>query len=183
MKKIKIDKRIWLIIGVVILAVAVVMLVRIYAQQVNEQGQLRTNLAAQQALLRQLTTQESEQQDKLNAAESSLEESRTRFPESVESIEYGQDLFNIADDCNVELTSLNPSAPGITTAGAVTYSVSSFTIVVQGGVNHILDFINALRTGDGFQQAWSADVNSVSIDFGDAGEVATISVNIYGYKG
>jgi hypothetical protein len=181
--KIKIDKKIWLIIGAAIIIVAVVSLVRIYTQQVNEQKQLSTSLAAQQALLRTLTTEENDQQNKLNAAESLLEASRVKFPDSVESIEYGEDLFNIADDCNVELTTLSPSMPGTRTAGAVTYSVSSFTIQVQGAVNHILDFINALRTGDGFRQAWSAEVNSVSIDFGDAGEVATISLDIYGYKG
>jgi hypothetical protein len=181
--KIKIDKKVWLIIGVAILIVAVVMLVRIYTQQVNEQGELKTNLAAQQALLRTLTTQESDQQDQLNAAESLLDASRAKFPESVESIEYGEDLFNIADDCNVELTGLSPSMPGTKTGGVVTYSVSSFTIVIQGDVNHILDFINALKTGDGFQQPWSAEVKSVSIDFGDAGEVANINVDIYGYKG
>jgi type II secretory pathway pseudopilin PulG len=183
MKKIKIDKRIWLIVGVVVIIVALVLLARTYTQQVNEQKQLKTSLAAQQTLLRQLTTQESDQQNKLNAAESLLETSRVKFPESVESIEYGEDLFIIADHCNVELTSLSPSMPGIRTAGAVTYSFSSFAITVQGDVTNILDFINALRTGEGFRQAWSADVTSVSIDFGGAGEVANIGVDIYGYRG
>ncbi len=179
----KISRKVWLILGAVIFVIALVSLVRIYTQQVKEQDQLRTSLAAQQALLHQLTIQESDQQNKLNAAESLLEASRVKFPESVESIEYGEDLFNIADDCNVELTQLSPSMPTARTAGAVTYSVFSFSMVVQGDVNNILDFINALRTGDGFRQAWSAEVNSVSIDFGDTGAVAAISVDIYSYKG
>ena len=50
-------------------------------------------------------------------------------------------------------------------------------------MNDILDFINAIRTGDGFKLPWSAEVKSVSIDFGDEGAVATINVDIYGYKG
>ncbi len=179
----KISKKVWLIIGIAIFVIALVSLVRIYTQQVKEQEPLRTSVAAQQALLRTLTTQENDQQNKLNAAESLLEASRVKFPQSVESIEYGEDLFNIAGDCNVELTSLSPSMPGTRTAGAVTYSVSSFAMVVQGEVNNILDFINALRIGDSFRQAWSAEVNSVSIGSGAAGSEATINLDIYGYKG
>jgi len=181
--KIKISKKVWLIIGIAIFVIALVSLVRIYTQQVKEQDQLRTSLAAQQTLLRGLTASKNETEKQLAQAESLFNTSRVKFPESVESIEYGEDLFKIADDCNVELTSLSPSMPTARTAGAVTYSVSSFSIMVQGDVNNILDFINALRTGDSFRQAWSAEVNSVSIDFGDAGGVATISVDIYGYKG
>ena len=179
--KIKIDKKIWLIVGIAIFVVALVFLVRTYSQQVSEQKQLKTNLAAQQALLRTLTTQEKDQQDKLSQAQSLLESSRTKFPESVESIEYGEDLFAIADGCSVQLTSLSPSMPGTKTVGAVTYSVSSFAMSVSGSVNHILDFINALKTGDGFQFPWSAEVTSINIDVG--GSAANINVNIYGYKG
>jgi hypothetical protein len=181
--KIKIDKKIWLIIGIAILIAAVVGLVRIYRQQGSEQDELRTSLATEQGLLHMLTTQENDQQDKLKQAESLLDASRAKFPESVESIEYGEDLFKIAHNCNVELISLSPSMPGTKTGGAVTYSVSSFAIQVSGNVNDILDFINALRIGDGFQLPWSAEVKSVSTDIGDQGAVATINVDIYGYKG
>jgi hypothetical protein len=178
-----IDRKIWLIIGIAIMVAALVGLFRIYAQQVKEQEQLITDLATQQSLLQTLTTQENSQQEKLNAAESLLDTSQAKFAESVESIEYGEDLFKIAHDCNVELTSLSPSVPGTRTVGAVTYSVSSFAITVQGAVDDILSFINALRTGSGFQLPWSAEVNSVSIDIGGEGGVASISVDIYGYKG
>ena len=181
--KIKIDKKIWLLIGIVIIVIALVILFRIYTQQVKERDQLTIDLETQQALLQMLTTQENNQQEKLNAAESLLNTSQAKFPESVESIEYGEDLFKIADDCNVDITKITPSMPTSKTVGAVTYSVSSFAITVQGAMNDILNFINALRTGDGFQLPWSADVNSVSIDMGGEVTVASISANIYGYKG
>jgi len=181
--KIKIDKKIWLIIGAVILIVAVVIVAKTYTEQAREQKQVETNLAMQQGLLQQLINQENDQQDRLNAAQSLFEASRAKYPESVESIEYGEDLFAIADDCNVELINLSPSVPATSTAGTVAYSVSTFTIVAQGDVDSILEFIDALRTGDGFRQAWSAEVTGVSIDFGDVSEVATISVDIYGHRG
>ncbi len=180
--KTKLDKKILLIIGIVVIIVAVVMLGRTYMQQVSEQRQLKANVAAQEALLRQLTTQEQDQRNRLAAAQSLFEESRTKFPEAVESIEFGEDLFKIARDCSVELVSLSPSMPGGRTAGSVTYSVSAFALVVQGSVDNVLKFINALRTGEGFRQAWVAEVHSVNIDFGDT-PVATISLDIYGYKG
>jgi hypothetical protein len=182
--KIKIDKKVWLIIGIAILVIALVSLVRIYTQQVKEQEELRTSLAAQQTLLRNLTTNKEDLENKLDAAESLLNTSRVKFPESVESIEYGEDLFKIAEDCNLELTQLSPSMPGTKTGGAVTYSVASFGVQVQGDMEDILDFIYAIRTGDGFKLPWSAEVKSVSIDTGGAaGPGATITLDIYGYKG
>jgi hypothetical protein len=196
--KIKIDNRIWLIIGIAVFVAAAVILFRTYTQEVNEQAQLTTDLAAQQALLHMLTTEEEDQQNKLNAAESLLETSRAKFPESVESIEYGEDFFKIAygqdlyamaAGCGVELTSLTASQPTARAAGAVTYAVSSFGVVVNGNIDDILKFIDAIGTGIdyelpwSFQLPWSADVNSVSIDIGGEEGVATISVDIYGYKG
>jgi type II secretory pathway pseudopilin PulG len=179
----KIDKKIWLILGIVIFAIVLGILVSIYSGQVKEQEQLSTNLAAQQAFLRKLTTDKEALEDKLHQAQSLLGTSRTKFPESVESIEYGEDLFKIADDCNLELTKLTPSMPGAKTAGAVTYSFSSFVVSVEGDEKDILDFISALRTGDDFRLPWSAEVKGVIISFGDAVATATITMDIYGYRG
>jgi type II secretory pathway pseudopilin PulG len=179
----KISKKVWLIIGIAILVIALVSLVRIYSQQVREQEQLRTNLAAQEALLRTLTTDKANLGKNRDQAESLFNTSRAKFPESVESIEYGEDLFKIAEDCNLELTQLSMSVPGAKTGGAVTYSVASFGVKVQGAMEDILDFIYALRTGDGFKLPWSAEVRSVSIGSGAAGPEATIILDIYGYKG
>jgi hypothetical protein len=181
--KIKISKKVWLIIGIAIFVIALVVLVRAYSQQVSEQAQLTTNLAAQQTLLHKLTTDEANLEGDLEQAESLLNTSQAKFPESVESIEYGEDLFEIADDCNVELTELSPSMPGAKTEGAVTYSVASFVVKVTGNVDDILDFIYAIRIGDDFQLPWSAEVKSVSIDSGGEEPAAIITLDIYGYKG
>jgi len=99
----------------------------------------------------------------------------------VESIEYGDDLFEIADDCNVSLTKLTAAKPTNKTVGTVTYSTSSFRLVVQGSIDNILEFIYALRTGDDFQLPWSAEVNSVQTNV--SGGSANINLVIYGYEG
>ena len=120
-------------------------------------------------------------EDELTQAESLLAASQEQFPESVESIEYGDDLFEIADDCNVSLTNLTASKPTNKTVGTVTYSISSFTVVVRGSIDNILEFIYALRTGDDFQLPWSAEVNSVKTNV--SGGSANINLVIYGYEG
>jgi hypothetical protein len=120
-------------------------------------------------------------EDELTQAESLLAASQAQFPESVESIEYGDDLFEIADDYNVDLTKLTASKPSNKTVGAVTYSVSTFSLTVYGSIENILDFIYAIRTGDDFRLPWSAEVNSINMNVG--GGSANINLVIYGYKG
>src|SRR3972149_12256634 len=176
--KIKINKKVWLIIGIAVFAIILVSLVRTYSQQVKEQEELRTNLAAQQTLLRTLTTSKEDLENKLDAAQSLFNTSQAQFSESLESIEYGEDLFKIADDCNLELTALSPSIPGTKTAGAVTYSVVSCAVKVGGDVDDILDFIYAIRTGDDFTLPWSAEVKSVSMEISEEGATATMTLEI-----
>jgi hypothetical protein len=193
--RINIGKNIWLIIGTVILVAALVFLVRMYTQQVQEQEQLRANLATQQALLRTLTVTENNTQDKLNQAQALLDASRAKFPESVESIEYGEDLFKtaygenlytMADGCGVNLTGLTIPPPTDKTVGAVTYSVSSCVVTVSGAIDDVYKFIDAIGTGIdyklpwSFQLPWSVDVTSVNIDVGGS---TTIYLDIYSYKG
>jgi len=177
----KLSKKIGLIIVIVIFAVALGVLFSIYSGQNGELAQLNDRLSRAQTLLPGLINNRETKEDELTQAESLLAAGRAQFPESVESIEYGDDLFEIADDCNVSLTKLTASKPTNKTVGAVTYSVSSFTIVVQGSIDNILEFIYALRTGDDFQLPWSAEVTGVNTNV--SGGSASISLVIYGYKG
>jgi hypothetical protein len=177
----KISKKVWLIIGIIVFAIVFGSLLRIYIQQAREQGQLSTSLAAQQTLLRKLTTDKANLENDWEQAESLLNTSQAKFPGAVESIEYGEDLFEIAGDCNLELTGLSPSMPADKKVGAVTYSVATFAVKVTGSVDNILDFIYAIRTGGDFKLPWSADVKSISITTGEE-MAATITLDIYAYK-
>jgi type II secretory pathway pseudopilin PulG len=176
------SKKVRLIIGIVIFAIVLAVLFTIYSRQAGEREQLENNLWAAQILSAKLTTQKEDLGDQLTQAQSLLDSSRKKFPESVDSIEYGEDLFEIADDCDVELTSLSMSKP----TGSATYSTSSFAVNVNGDVSDILDFVDALRAGVDFQLPWSAEVTAVRINYG-GGEgtagTATISLNIYAYEG
>jgi len=177
----KLSKKFLLITVIVIFAVALGVLFSIYSGQNSERAQFNDRLSQAQTLLPGLINNTETKEDELTQAEALLAASQAQFPESVESIEYGDDLFEIADDCNVSLTRLTASKPTSKTVGTVTYSISSFTVVVHGSIDNILEFIYALRTGDDFQLPWSAEVNSVKTNI--SGGSANINLVIYGYKG
>lgn len=177
----KLSKRVLLIVIIVIFAVALGVLFSIYFGQNGERAELNERLSQAQTLLAGLINNRETMEDELTQAESLLAVSQAQFPESVESIEYGDDLFEIADDCNVSLTKVSASKPTSKTVGTVTYSTSRFDLAVQGSYANILDFIYALRTGDDFQLPWSAEVTSIKTSV--SGGSASISLVIHGYKG
>jgi type II secretory pathway pseudopilin PulG len=180
MKKIKISKKGLLIIGIAIFAVVLGILVRTYSQQVREREELSSDLSAQQTLAATLTADREDWEDKLAQAESLLYTSQAKFPALVDSIEYGDDLFEIADDCNLELAALQSSKPTAKQAGAVTYWVAPFVVKVAGDLDNILDFLYAIRTGDDFTLPWGAEVKGVQITTAIQAE-ATITLDIYSY--
>ena len=192
----KISKKIWLIVGVVVFAIVIGSLFTIYFREAREQGELSERLSAAQTLLPGLVANREKLEDQLAQAESLLDKSQAEFPEVVESIEYGEDFFKIAygqnlytmaAGCGVELTGLTASNPTTNKVGTVTYSVSSFKVVVTGSTDDILKFIDAIGTGIdyeptwSFQLPWSVDVKSVTMDV--AVSQTIINLDIYGYKG
>lgn len=192
----KLSKKVGLIVGIVILAVVLGILFTIYSGQAREREDLNDRLSRDQTLLPTLIKQRDSLEDQLAQAQSSLDSSQSKFPELVESIEYGEDFFKIAygqklytmaGGCGVELTRLTASQPINKKVGTVTYSISSFVVVVEGNTDNILKFIDAIGTGIdydlswNFQLPWSVDVNRINIEVNKS--KATISLNIYGYKG
>jgi hypothetical protein len=172
------SKKVWIIVGIGIFAIVLGSLYTFYFREVGEREQLRDRLAAAEALLPGLAAARGELEDQLAQATSLLNKNQAEFPESVESIEYDDDLFAIADHCSVDITRLTASMPTSKIVGTVTYSISSFVVVVSGDIDGILDFIYAIRTGDDFQLPWSAEVTVVNIASG----TATINLDIYGYQ-
>jgi len=194
----KTSKKVWLIVGIAVFAIVLAILFSTYSRQAGEREQLENNLFTAQALLPKLTNQKGDLENQLAQAQSLLDRSRAKFPEVLESIEYGEDFFKIAygqnlyamaKGCGVDLTKLTASLPTDKNVGAVTYSVSSFVVVVDGNIDDILKFIDAIGTGINyklpwsFQLPWSAEVTAVKINCASEGDSATINLDIYAYKG
>ena len=173
----KISRKVGLILGAIVLVAALVVVGVFYFPQAGELADLNDRLDRAQTLLPSLTKQKQDLEDKLVSAQSSLDTSRVEFPESVDSIEYGEYLFEVADDCNVVLTSLSFPGPAARTVDTVSYSVVSLSLPVSGTLANIFEFIDTIRTDDRFA---STRVKSVNIN---AGGSATINIDIYGYKG
>jgi len=182
----KLTRTVGLIIVVVILAVVIGVLFSIYSGKVTEQNEFNERLSRAQTLLPVLMKQREDLEDQLIQSEALLNTSQAQFPELVECIEYEDDLFEIADGCNVAITKLTSSKPNSKGTKGVTYSISNFVVVVNGNIEDILKFIYAIRTGDGFRLPWSVELTSVRINYGGGGSAtgtATINLDIYAYKG
>jgi hypothetical protein len=173
----KLNKKVGLIVIIVVIVAALASLFTIYFRQAGERGELNERLSRAEVLLPNLVKQKEGLEDQLAQAQSSLDSSQAKFPQSVESIEYGEYIFEIADRCDLTLASLNFPKPTNKKIGSVTYSVVSLSLPVRGALADIFDFIDVLRTDKRFA---STEVKSVNLNV--EGGSAAISVDIYGYK-
>jgi hypothetical protein len=196
----KLGKTSWLILGAGILVIAAVALYMVYHEQVWEQRRLRDSLAAAQHTFLAAVSEQGAQQRQLAHLEGELARltdtviqagyllahTKRIFPEAVGSIEYGEILFNLADDYCLILTSLTASEPRDEMVDGVTYSVASFSLHVKGRVTNLLDFINMLTISEYFASAAIGPVSMTIPEPPAEGEVerpasATISIVVYGY--
>jgi hypothetical protein len=175
----RLSRRVWLILGAIVLIAALVGAYVVYFRQAEVRNDLNSRLSKAQDSVATLTADKNDLEDQLAQAQSLLDASQAIFLESVDSIEYGEYLYDIAHDCNVELLSLSFPKPTSKKAGGVTYSVVSLTLPISGALDNIFDFIDTLITDDRFA---STDVKSISIGMGGAGASATINVDVYAYK-
>ncbi|GAI17649.1 unnamed protein product [marine sediment metagenome] len=126
----------------------------------------------------------------------------------MQSIEYDEALFDIAEDCDLEITELTASEPrdkktemeGIEVED-ITYATTTFEVTVRAAepppdsmtvayidktVANILDFIDTIATDEDFTNA-TVELVNMEIPEREAEEAeatsATIKIIIYGYKG
>jgi type II secretory pathway pseudopilin PulG len=162
----KLGKKVGLIIVAVVIVGLLCLVVTIYFRQVREQQDLNERLDSATARSAQLITQKADLEDELAQAESLLDTSQAEYPQEVHSIEYGEHIFEIIDECNLTLDSLSFPSPSATQV--------SLSLPVSGTVADIFEFINIINTDDRFA---STQVNSVNLNVGGGG--ATISITIY----
>ncbi len=202
----KISRTARLILGIGIFTIVVGILCWVCIQKWSEQGQLKNSIELAQATLPRLISERGDLESQLPQAESELAQAesllngiKARFPESVESIEYDEVLFEIADDCDLEILELTASEPDDEEIEGITYSVASFVVEVKGKyggyidktVGDILDFINTIATSEyspgetNFVNTIIKEVNMEVPEPGDTDEkpTATIKLDIYGYQG
>lgn len=204
----RLSKIAWLILGAGVFIIALVFLFILYSNQASDEEQMEKNLADAQALLPQLMAQSedwqnqvTELQSQLAQEESALEESMARFPEAVESIEYSEELFMIAHDCNLEVVKVSAIAPHDEEVEdtPIIYSVTDLVVEVSPAaappfpltiayiddtVADMLDFIDTIVNGGYFT---AATIEKVVFEIPEVSEsvkpVAIIKLSIYAYEG
>lgn len=186
----RISRTAWLILGIGISVIAVSILVWVYFDQSGEQKTLNESLSGAQKTLPILVSQREDLESQLTQLKSELAQAESLFYkakasfESVESIEYGEALFDIADDCNLEITKLTASEPSDEKVETITYITASFTVVVEGTVADILDFVDTIATDEDFANATIELVNMQVPEPEEEGKPsATINLVLYGYQG
>jgi hypothetical protein len=163
-----ISKKVWLIIGAVVIVALLAVVFTIYFQQVREQQELNEQLETATARSVVLTADKQDLEDELAQAQSLLDTSQAQYPPEVHSIEYGEHIFEIIDDCNLTLGSLSFPKPSSTQV--------SLSLPVSGSVDNIFELIHTINTDDRFA---STSINSINLN---AGGGATISITIYIHK-
>ena len=209
----KISKTALLVLGIGIFIIAFAALFTLFSGQSGEQERLNDSLAAAQSLLPKLVAegedlagQLTQWESELAKATSSLGESEARFPKSVESIEYDETLFRIADDCDlriIELTASEPQDEEVKDTD-ITYTVTNFTVVVRSKesppstlgdfemyidetLDNMLEFINIVATSGEFNVGTIELVNierlepPEEIQEDETGPEAEIQIIIYGF--
>lgn len=161
----KLSKKVWLIVGIAVIVALLCVVFTIYFQQVRERQDLNDRLDSATARSVKLTADKEDLEDELSQAQSLLDTSQAQYPQEVHSIEYGEHIFEIIDDCNLTLASLSFPKPSSTQV--------SLSLPVSGSVADIFEFIHTINTDDRFA---STSVNSVNLNVGGG---ATISITIY----
>ncbi len=168
----KISKTALLILGIGIFVILLASLVWVYLGQRDERVALDDSLSAAEATLTKLTSEKTGLESQLSQLESKLAQAavllstaKLNFPHPTESIEVDEKLFMVADSWHLEVTGLTSSAPteevvvGEEDVRGVVYSVTSFTVTIEGEVADILGFTNSLANDAYFNNATVKLVN------------------------
>jgi len=187
----KLSKTAWWILGIGFFVLASVVMVMLYVGQSGDVDQLEESLWVNQSLLIKLTADSEELnnqllqlEDQLDEAKATYNQSKANFVEAVMSIEYDEELFSMADDVDLEVTSLIASESLENEVEGIPFGNTVFEVAVRGTVSNILTFISDITTGGYFD---SATVEQINMEVPEAGEIgqpsAIITIIIYSYEG
>jgi hypothetical protein len=209
----KLSKTALLVLGIGIFVIAFAALFSISSGQKGEQAKLSDNLTTAQNLLPKLIAERQDLEDQVAQwesevakAESALNESEARYPKSVESIEFDETLFLMADECDLRIIELNASEPADQDEkeADITYAVTTLEVMVRSKesppstagdfemyidetVDNMLELINVIATSEEFNISTVeiVDIEDLEppeeVEENEVGPQATIKTIMYGY--
>ena len=209
----KLSKTAFLVLGIGIFILGFAILFVLYSGQSGEQEQLNSSLDAAQGLLPEIIAEKGDLagqltywEGELDKARAALSKSEARFPKSVESIEYDEVIFKLAEQSGlliIELTASEPAEEGVkgteiiyavTTVEVVVWNIDSppstagaFEVYIDETVDKVLEFIHLVVTTPDFNVA-TFKVASIEgleppeeLEGDETSPEATLELAIYGF--
>lgn len=209
----KLGKTALLVLGIGIFILGFAILFTLYSGKAGENEQLNLSLVKAQGLLPELlaeredlSSQVAQWEDELDKAMLALSRSEGQFPKSVESIEYDEVMFQLAEQSGLFITELTVSEPFkesvedtdivyyVTTVEVVVQnsddppgSAESFELYIDETVDKVLEFIHLIATTPDFGVA-NIEVVAIEkleppeeLEEDEAGPEANIELAIYGF--
>lgn len=199
-----------LVLGIGVFVLGFVSLFFLSSGQSGEQERLNASLETNRNILPKLiderddlTSQLAQWQEKAAGAEAALNRSQSEFPRSVESINYDEILFQIANECDLQIMEITASRPDWEGVEDIIYTVTTFIVKVQSEqspptstveafenyiddtVADVLDFTNSIATSDDFENATIEVVEMKKLEppaeLPADGPEATVQIIIYGF--
>ena len=209
----KVSKTALIVLGIGIFIIVFATLFVLYSGQSGEREQLNTSLTKTQGILPELiaekgdlTAQLAQWEGELDKARAALDKSEARFPKSVESIEYDETIFKLAEQSGlliIELTASEPSEEKVKDTD-ITYDITIITAVLENAesppstagdfevyidetVDKVLEFIHLVVVTPDFGVA-TIQVAAIEgleppeeLEGGETGPEATLELAIYGF--
>jgi len=209
----KISKTALIVLGIGVFILVFATLFVMYSGQSGEQAQLNASLTKAQGVLPELLAEKADLesqlaqwQSELDKAMMALSQSQGRFPKTVESIEYDEVIFKLAEQSGLLIIELTASEPvGEAVKGTdITYDVSTFEVLVENAesppatagefevyidetVDKVIEFIHLVVTTPDFNVA-TITVASIEgleppeeLEENEEGPLATLELAIYGF--
>jgi hypothetical protein len=184
----RLRKKKWpLVVAGLLLVATLVSLGIVLAKQAEQRGELKVALArAEESLngvqVEQVSADHSDLETKLGDALAFGDTARSELSRPTNSIDVHRALFEIAEAQGVTLREITAARESTSTLAELVVAVLPFTVVAEGEVSDLLDFVAALNTdlGNGL-------VKSAALQVSDTPEeglsTITIELDIYTYRG
>ncbi len=187
MKKLSRRALIFLVVGILVVFGA--SLGTLYTQDTEAQSQLSQELDAVQMRLKKLSPEEfsfqrRELEWRVAQIEVQVDSAKERLRRSVDNIEATETLLQVAANNGVGVVSI--SSPGLSSEslGAGTYSVLLLTVVVQGSVPNLVNFVAEVGRQFSTSMVDSAEITVPAVmGGGSSPPTATVDLRVYSYQG
>lgn len=194
MKKIRLSRKTFIVLGIGALVVLLGSLFMVYSRQSKERDGLTMSLTVARTQMTKLVTdkksldeQLANEQARLAEAEALLASTQAKFAKAGASVQYNEALSELAKSHRLRLVSMSAKEPRTKKVGGITFATISFDVGVSGDINGILSMVSDIASDERFQSVSLEGVDIKIPEPAEAGEIpelpsATIKLICYSYE-